>query len=338
VGKEALLHLAEIDDADTTWVNGVKVGETDVWTTRRNYRIPVGGLKAGRNVITVRVLDTGGNGGFMGREGQLKLDTPGEPPVPLAGEWHCREGCSLAKVPAPPQKPGESPNTPTVLYNAMIAPLQAFPIKGVVWYQGESNNGRTKQYQKLFPLLIADWRRVWRGGNFPFLFVQIAPYRDMSPEIREAQFLTLKKSPYTAMAVITDAGDADDIHPARKEVPGERLALAARALAYKEKLEFSGPLFKAMKIEGGKAVVSFTHTGGGLMAKDGELKGFTIAGADKKFVPAKAEIKGRTVVISSGEISSPTAVRYGWSNVPDVNLYNQEGLPASPFRSDVADY
>jgi sialate O-acetylesterase len=165
--------------------------------------------------------------------------------------------------------------------------------------------------------------------------VQIAPYNGMVPEIREAQFLALAKTSNTAMAVTTDVGDADDIHPARKGPVGARLALAARALAYGEKIEYSGPLYDSMKIVGNKAVISFTHVDGGLIAKDGAVKGFTIADANKNFVPAKAEIKGDTVVIWSDQIASPTAVRYGWANVPDVNLFNKAGLPASPFRTDI---
>ncbi len=235
----------------------------------------------------------------------------------------------------PPAKSYEDPNAVTVLYNSMIAPLQAFPIKGVIWYQGESNNDRAEQYRQLFPLLISDWRQGWNCGAFPFLFVQIAPHVEMKPELREAQFLTLSRSPNTAMAVITDAGDADDIHPARKQAPAKRLALAARALAYGEKLEYSGPLFASMKIKGSKVVISFTHAGNGLVAMNGELKGFTIAGADKNFVPAKAMIKRKKVVVWSEQVSKPLAVRYGWANVPDVNLFNKEGLPASPFRTDV---
>lgn len=223
----------------------------------------------------------------------------------------------------------------TVLFNAMIAPLQTFPIKGVIWYQGESNNGRAREYRDLFPLLIADWRRGWHEGELPFLFVQLAPHKSLGPELREAQFLTLKKSANTAMAVITDAGDAENIHPARKEPVGVRLALAARALAYGEKIEYAGPLYDSMQTEGSTAIIHFTHVGGGLLAKGGELKGFTIAGADGKFVPAKAEVKGNTVEVSASGVIAPMAVRYGWANVPDVNLINQEGLPASPFRTDV---
>jgi len=230
---------------------------------------------------------------------------------------------------------GREQHRPTVLDNGMAAPLAPLPIKGVIWYQGESNNDRAGQYRQLFPLLISDWRQRWNCGAFPFLFVQIAPHREMKPELREAQFLTLSRSPNTAMAVITDAGDADDIHPARKQVPAERLALAARALGYGEKLEYSGPLFASMKAKGDKVAISFTHVGSGLVAKNGELKGFTVAGADKNYVRAKAMIKRKKVVVWSERVSKPLAVRYGWANVPDVNLFNKEDLPASPFRTDV---
>ncbi len=227
-------------------------------------------------------------------------------------------------------------NEPTVLFNAMIAPLQSFPVKGIIWYQGESNCERGRQYRDLFPLLIADWRRGWGLGDLPFLFVQIAPSKYWTPEIREAQLLTLKKSPHTAMIGTADIGDANDMHPAQKAPVGERLALAARALAYGEKIEYSGPLFAGMKIKRSRAVISFTHADGGLVAAGGALKGFTIAGADGKFVPAKAAIKGRTVVVSSEDVKAPVAVRYGWAAAPDVNLFNQAGLPASPFRTDDA--
>ena len=234
----------------------------------------------------------------------------------------------------PPEK-GPGPNFPGALYNAMIAPVIPYGMKGVIWYQGESNAGQSKQYQTLFPAMIADWRTKWKLGDFPFLFVQIAPFKGQPPEIREAQFLTLAKSKNTAMAVTTDYGDANDIHPKKKEPVGNRLSLAARALAYGEKLVYSGPLYQEMKAAGDKAWISFSHLGGGLVAKDGDLKGFTIAGADGKFVPAKAEIKGDKVIVSAEGVTDPKAVRYGWENVPDVNLFNEEGLPASPFRTDV---
>jgi sialate O-acetylesterase len=333
-GKAAVLHLGPIDDQDTTWVNGVQVGATQGWDIPRNYEIPAGVLQAGRNVIAVRALDTGAPGGFIGNAADMKLETADGLQLPLAGDWSFRETISLAKASPMPRSLSNNPNVPTVLYNAMLAPLQQFPIKGAIWYQGEANNDRARQYQTLFPLMISDWRRAWGCGDFPFLFVQIAPHRDMKPEIREAQLLTLKKSPNTAMVVTADVGDAVDIHPTRKGPVGARLALAARALAYGEKVEYSGPLFDKVEFKPAAAVVSFTHVGGGLVSQGGELRGFTIAGADKKFVPAQAEIEGNTVVVWSKQVSTPTAVRYGWANVPDVNLFNKEGLPASPFRTD----
>jgi len=217
----------------------------------------------------------------------------------------------------------------------MIAPLMPYAIKGVIWYQGESNAGARRSYQRLFTALIADWRSQWGQGDFPFLFVQIAPHKAMPPELREAQLLTWKETARTAMAVITDVGEAEDIHPRKKEPVGARLALAARALAYGEKIEYSGPVFESLTVEGNRAILRFTHVGGGLVAKGDRLKGFTIAGADGNLVDAKAEIAGDTVVVTSDAVPAPVAVRYGWANFPRVNLYNKEGLPASPFRTDI---
>jgi len=250
--------------------------------------------------------------------------------------------CVAAKAagkpaPRPPHSPGDpskNPSSPARLYNGMIHPLIPYAMRGVIWYQGESNANDAKRYRELFPTMITDWRTQWGEGNFPFLYVQIAPNHGIPPEIREAQLLTLKRTSNTAMAVITDHGDANNIHPVEKEPVGQRLALAARALAYGEKIEYSGPLFSGSRIDGNKVVISFAHVGKGLVSKDGPLKGFVIAGADKKFVPAQAEITGETVTVSSPEVPAPVAARYGWANVPDVNLYNKEALPASPFRTD----
>ncbi len=249
----------------------------------------------------------------------------------------------LAKAQAanqpPPRKPGP-PNDPAVHdlpcrhYNAMIAPIIPYAMRGVIWYQGEANSGRGKQYQTLFPLMISDWRQRWAEADFPFLFVQLAPYRGNSPELREAQLLTAQTIPSTAMVVTTDLGVPDNVHPPHKAPVGERLALAARALAYEEKIEYSGPLFEKAEVSGNQIVVHFTHVGSGLTAKDGPLKGFALAGADKKFSPAEASIQDNTVVVSSPTVPSPVYVRYGWNSVPEVNLYNVEGLPASPFRTD----
>jgi sialate O-acetylesterase len=212
--------------------------------------------------------------------------------------------------------------------------LEPFAIAGAIWYQGEANSGRAAEYQKLFPAMIQNWRKAFDVGDFPFLFVQIAPHQNMSPEIREAQMLTAQKVPRTAMAVITDVGEEKDIHPTQKEPVGARLALAARAIAYKHKIEYSGPVYDSMKLRGNEAVLSFKHVGGGLIAKNGDLKGFTIAGEDGKFVPASARIEAEKVLVSSPSVSKPTAVRYGWTNTPDVNLWNKADLPASPFRTD----
>jgi sialate O-acetylesterase len=236
-------------------------------------------------------------------------------------------------------KPGDQ-NQGTVLYNGMIAPLQPYAIKGVIWYQGESDAGQAYQYRTLFPTMIRGWRETWKQGDFPFLFVQLAPWNAGNPkgtgwaELRDAQLFTSQSVQNTGMAVITDVGDLKDIHPRKKEPVGHRLALAARALAYGEKITYSGPLYSGLKVEGNKVILSFKHVGTGLEAKGGELKGFTIAGPDKKFHPAHAEIKGNTVVVWSDEVEKPAGVRYGWANYPEVNLFNKEGLPATPFRTD----
>lgn len=233
----------------------------------------------------------------------------------------------------------QTPVRRAYLYNSMIAPLLPYGIRGAIWYQGESNAPRAKDYRTLFPTMIKNWRDAWGLGDFPFLFVQIAPYARNLPEgtwafLREAQLLTALNVPNTAMAVITDLGEEKEIHPQKKEPVGGRLALAARVIAYGEKIIYSGPIYKSMEIQGDKIVLSFDHVGGGLVAKDGPLMGFTISGADGNFIQAKAEIAGDKVVVSSPEVKNPKAVRYGWTNWMVVNLFNKEGLPASPFRTD----
>jgi sialate O-acetylesterase len=244
------------------------------------------------------------------------------------------EGKKAPAAPRNPADPRRASGRPSCLYNGMIAPLQPFAIAGAIWYQGEANAGRAAEYCKLFPAMIRNWREAWGQGDFPFLFVQIAPHERMTPEIREAQLLSWQKVPRTAMAVITDVGNETDIHPTKKEPVGHRLALGARAIAYGESVEYSGPVYDSMKIKGNQVILSFKHVGGGLIAKDGALKGFTIAGADGNFTSATAKIEGKTVVVESPSVTAPTAVRYGWAKTPDVNLFNQEGLPATPFRTD----
>lgn len=236
----------------------------------------------------------------------------------------------------------DNPGSPGGLHNAMIRPLIPFAIRGAIWYQGESNAGRAYQYRTLFNAMIEDWRADFGQGEFPFLLVQLAPFTDIKPEpgdsdwaeLREAQLLSTQKLKNVGMAVITDLGDEKDIHPKQKAPVGERLALAARAIAYGEKVEYSGPVYESMEVKDNKIILSFTHVGAGLAAKDGDLKGFAICGADKKFVNAYAEISGDKVVVYHPEVKGPVAVRFGWANFPVVNLWNKDGLPATPFRTD----
>jgi len=242
----------------------------------------------------------------------------------------------LPRKPAAPTSPSERGGVGG-LYNSMIKPLVPYAIKGVIWYQGEANSSRGKEYRKLFPLLIGNWRQQWNAPELPFFFVQIPGWKNHFPEMKEAQLLTWKKTPNTGMAVAFDADDTLDVHPGNKQPIGERLALIAKALVYKEKIEYSGPVYESFVATKDDAIeLTFSHIGGGLVAKDGaELKDFTICGSDKVFVPAKAIIKGKKVLVFSELVKKPVAVRYGWRLCPQGNLYNVEGLPASPFRTDV---
>lgn len=235
------------------------------------------------------------------------------------------------------------PANSTKLYNAMIAPLIPYAIKGAIWYQGESNAGRAHEYRTLFPAMIQNWRDDWKqNDDFPFLLVQLAPYTKILPEpaesnwaeLREAQLLSTTKLKNVGMAVITDVGEENDIHPKQKEPVGARLALEARRIAYGQKIVSAGPIYDSMKVDGSKIVLKFKNVGGGLVVKGEKLTGFTIAGEDRKFVNADAQIVDDTVVVSSSKVEKPVAVRFGWANFPVVNLWNKEGLPATPFRTD----
>lgn len=333
-GRAAELHLGAIDDEDTTWVNGQRVGATQGWDKLRVYAVPAGVLKAGPNVVTVRVLDTGAGGGIWGKGVTPHLARADGASADLGGEWRVRPSEVMARLWPVPRAITESVGTPGALFNGMIVPVLPYAIRGVIWYQGETNAARARQYRTLFPALIADWRRLWGEGDFPFLFVQIAPYQGMGPEIREAQLLTAKHTPNTAMAVTLDVGDAKDIHPPHKQPVGERLALAARALAYGEQIEFSGPVFESAEFKPDRAVLHFSHVDRGLVAPGGKLEGFTAAGADGVFKAADAMIVGQTVEVRAEGGHAPRAVRYAWGDAPTGNLFNRAGLPASPFRTD----
>jgi len=251
------------------------------------------------------------------------------------------QGQAAPRMPTIPYGP-ESFQRPCCLYNGMIVPLEPYSLRGAIWYQGEGNAGRAWQYRKLLPAMIENWRKDWDDKDLAFLIVQLAPYMKIVTEpeesawaeLRESQLLTALNVPKCGLAVITDAGDPDNIHPKKKEPAGARLALAARAIAYGEKIEYWGPLYSSMAVEGNHAILKFKHVGGGLVTEGGDLKGFTIAGPDKKFVNAEAKIQGDRVIVSSPQVARPVAVRYGWANCPVVNLFNKEGLPPSPFRTD----
>ncbi|MBN1478879.1 9-O-acetylesterase [candidate division KSB1 bacterium] len=334
------LSLGPIDDQDVTFVNGQQVGSTDRYNAQREYNIPADIFKAGDNLIAVQVLDTGGGGGVWGEASQMWLKSASGTRIALSGEWKYKEIMSLDEVPPRPQSP-DSPNRPTVLYNAMLEPLMPYAIRGAIWYQGESNAARAYQYRELFPTMINSWRANWGQGDFSFFFVQLANWRQRREqpldsdwaELREAQTKALAL-PNTGMAVTIDIGDADDIHPKNKRDVGVRLALNALAKVYGKDIAYSGPMYQSMRIEGDKIILTFDHVDGGLVAKGGDLTGFAIAGEDKKFVWADAIIEGETVVVSNPEIENPVALRYAWADNPACNLYNAAGLPASPFRTD----
>jgi len=338
-GKPAKLYMGTIVDSDRTYVNGVLVGSTSYRYPPRKYEVPAGLLKAGKNVITVRVISNDGNGEFV--KGKIyKLFGHGYE-INLEGEWQYRVGAAIDE-PLPTVTFFQY--KPTGLFNGMIAPLLNYGIKGVIWYQGESNTDDPKGYCEKFCAMIADWRKKWGQGDFPFLYVQLANFMEAKDQPSESQWAQLREEqrralclPNTGMAVAIDLGEWNDLHPLNKKDVGERLALLARKLAYGEKdLVASGPLYKSMRVEGNKAIIEFSNIGSGLMVKGGgQLKHFAIAGRDKKFVWAKAIIEDDRVVVWHDDIPNPVAVRYAWADNPEgANLYNREGLPASPFTTE----
>lgn len=342
--QEAILHLGPVDDLDITWVNGIEVGRTYRYDLRRNYALSSQVLRPGKNVITVRVLDTGGGGGLYGGQEELLLEStnPDLAPISLAGTWKYKRAITLGELSPPPPRPRPLQHTPSVLYNAMIHPLIPFKIKGVIWYQGESNASRAYQYRTLFSALIDDWRQRW-NDNVAFHFVQLANFQERQqnpseeetwPELREAQTMALQL-PNTGMAVTIDIGEADDIHPRNKQDVGYRLALSALHYNYESSSVPSGPLYKSMEITGDSIRIEFDFAEGGLSTSNSKNpEGFAIAGSDRVFYWANAIIRDNTISVHSTRVPEPVAVRYGWANNPIVNLQNNAGLPASPFRTD----
>lgn len=349
-GEDLALGIGATDKSDVTYFNNAKVGSlteqerSDSWCTLRNYTIPKELVKPGKNVIAVRVHSGCYLGGMTGPADAMRLSRGADKGdfITLAGDWQYQVEENYGLVNLPPMPMGaENQHSPAVLFNAMISPLMPMAIRGVIWYQGESNVGRATQYQWLFPAMIQDWRKHWRQGDFPFLFVQLANYKgqldfpDVSDwaELREAQTLTLR-TPATGMAVTIDIGEAEDIHPTNKQDVGLRLALCAMAKVYGENLIYSGPTLNHCEKHAEQLVIHFDHVGGGLVCAGESLIGFAIAGADRKFVWADAVIDGDKVVLSAKGLSNPQYARYAWADNPACNLYNSAMLPAVPFRTD----
>jgi len=339
--SELTLRLGAVDDLDTTYFNGVKIGATgfevpEWWEFQREYRIPPALVKAGRNTLAVRVFDERNAGGLSGP--LISLLKAGAPPVNLAGVWKLRAERILA--PLPPAVFQHLPHIPAFLYNGMIAPLVPFAMRGVIWYQGENNVSRAVEYRTLFQDMIRAWRGKWGHGDFPFYFVQLASYHARQDQPGESDWAALREAqnmaltlPNTGMAVAIDIGHPTDIHPSNKWDVGLRLALNALAGTYGRPVEYSGPTFKSMTVERGRIRLKFEHAAG-LKARGDTLTGFTVCGADRRFVRAQAIMEGGEVVVWNDAVQNPLAARYAWADNPDCNLYNGAGLPAAPFRTD----
>jgi len=341
-GKSITLNLGAIDDSDMTWVNGKLVGETyNLYSKDRIYTVEQGVLKEGQNTLVVRVEDTGGGGGFTGADADIIAKTANGT-VPLAGKWKYRvSSADLDSSPALSIGPNDMP---TLLYNGMINPIINYSILGAIWYQGEANANNAFKYRTRFPNMITDWRNKWDNQDMGFYFVQLANFMNAKPnpgssawaELREAQTMTLSLHK-TGMAVITDIGESDNIHPRNKQDVSYRLALAALHNTYEKDIVYSGPVYKSMSIEDAEVTVEFDHLGGGLMVneEDGVPRGFAIAGDDQQFYWADGKVVDNKIVLSSDLVENPVAIRYAWADNPDTaNLYNKEGLPAGPFRTD----
>lgn len=339
LNKTTKLILGALVDRDDVYFNGTLVGSTGYQYPPRRYAVPSNLIKEGENIITVRLVSNVGNGGFVPDKFYgLTFDND---TLNLAGEWKYKVGYATTPMPGGQTTFHYQPST---LFNAMLAPIFNYKIEGVLWYQGESNTRNPKEYSSLFSNLVTDWRKHFHQGDFPFLYVQLANFMEAVKTPQESNWAEMRNVqrkalsiPNTGMAVIIDIGEWNDIHPLNKGDVGERLSLLARKLAYKEtNLLATGPLFKSAQIDKNTLVLSFDAVGKGLKSKNNHpLSGFAIAGADKKFVVAKAIIKGNKVIVSSDEVKSPKFVRYAWANNPvEANLTNSSGLPASPFSNE----
>jgi sialate O-acetylesterase len=355
-GRDLALSLGAIDDFDVTYWNGERVGSIGAetpqyWEAPRRYTVPGRLAKAGRNFIAVRVFDHAGSGGFAGTRAQMSvgLAPDGEPKLSLVGPWSYKverrlDPASVDYASRPDMMGPDQPTSPSVLWNAMVAPIAGLPIAGTIWYQGESNAGRAAQYRTLFPTMIRAWRAAWHDPTLPFLFVQLPNYESPGAhavlgegswaDLRESQAAALRE-PKTAMAVTTDVGESNNLHPTNKEEVGRRLSLWALRVAYGRDVIASGPVFVAATREGSGMRLRFATGSSGLDTLDAAPpKGFLLAGSDHVWHTADARIDGDSVVVSSGDVANPVAVRYAWANDPQSTLRNQAGLPAAPFRTD----
>lgn len=340
-GRHARLYMGTMVDSDSVFVNGTFVGFTSYTYPPRKYDIPAGVLREGKNVIAVRLTANGGNGGFVKDKRYAIVGDEAE--IDLTGTWRYKTGIDQSEVQRLSARLANLDRTGSGLYNGMIYPIRHYRVKGAIWYQGETNAGNPAPYADYLKALITNWRELWQWPDMPFLLVQLPNFMEKKDRptdsgwarIRDAQFRTALSVPHTELAVTYDAGEWNDIHPLDKKTVAHRLFLGARRLVYGEKVNASGPLYKDMQVDGNRIVLSFTETGRGLACRGKELKHFAIAGEDRKFVWAKAVIRGNKVVVSSPEVKHPVAVRYAWSDNPsDANLCNKDGLLASPFRTD----
>ena len=338
----AVLFLGSIERMDTAYINGTQVGASAWVENPRVYFIPDGVLKPGRNVIAIRVLKTKPQGGFLAKPEELRLVLGDKTIIPLAGKWKGQLSLD-ARPPQPlPLRYENWPVMPSVLYEGMLAPIAPLSITGAIWYQGEQNSERGFQYRKILPVMIADWRKLFDQGDFPFYIVSLPAFGHRSPtpidhpwaETRESQAITAAHVPNSCLAVAIDTGDADNLHPKDKLPVGERLAFCALAKEYGKHVVYSGPTLDSVKRDHGAIRLGFSHADGGLVTKGAKLEEFEIAGDDRKWYWADARIEGNTVVVSSPSVPNPTQVRYAWQSNPAATLFNGAGLPATPFRTD----
>jgi sialate O-acetylesterase len=354
-GKDIVLSLGPIDDMDRTFFNGKLIGSNEgsgVWNVDRNYEVPATLVKKGANSISVRVIDTQGGGGIYGAPEKMKLSLKKNPKifVPVKGDWKFQPVAELKgdkffvydisknEFQAKKRPINIGAGTPSVLFNGMVSPVLPYQIKGAIWYQGEANVGRADQYAKIFPAMIQNWREAWGIKDFPFYFVQIAPYIYSGVDSTESAFLresqeSALKLPNTGMAVTLDIATVMNIHPPFKKEVGDRLAMLALNNDYAIKNPTAGPVFKSMSVTGGSIKLQFDNAGDGLIAKDGKLKEFEVAGKDGRYVKADAKIVNNEVLVSSLKIKEPVSVRYCWRNGAEASLFNKAGLPAWQFRT-----